>query len=139
VGDGRIKLYVTQRALTYRQENPALFLDGDYVPLAVTGARSVNVVAFARRLDEQEVIIVVPRLTLGVTKGEDVTPLGEAWGDTRLTLPDTVGTARYRNAFTDEIVLAQDAHLRVADVFAAFPVALLVRLSDIADGAPTAP
>jgi (1->4)-alpha-D-glucan 1-alpha-D-glucosylmutase len=127
--DGRIKLYATQRALDCRRGNPALFLDGDYAPLAVTGARKEHVVAFARRLHEHEVIVAVPRLTIGLTKGE-VAPLGDVWGDTRLIVPEVDIDTRYRDAFTGEILVAQDAHLRLADVFAAFPIALLVRLPE---------
>jgi (1->4)-alpha-D-glucan 1-alpha-D-glucosylmutase len=125
--DGRIKLYVTQRALACRRANPTLFLDGAYEPLAVTGPRANHAVAFVRRLDEHEVVVAVPRLTIGLTRGEGA-PLGDVWGDTRLVLPGTAADNRYRDAFSDEILLAQDAHLRLADVFAAFPVALLVRM-----------
>src|SRR4029450_14136038 len=60
--DGRVKLYVIQRALAYRREHAQLFLRGGYVPLEVSGARANHVCAFARSHAEEEVIVVVPRL-----------------------------------------------------------------------------
>jgi (1->4)-alpha-D-glucan 1-alpha-D-glucosylmutase len=126
-GDGRIKLYVTQRTLACRQEMSALFADGDYVSLPVAGSRQNHVVAFARRSDDQEVIVAVPRLTASLARSDDPAPLGDVWGDTRLTFTDSSDDVQYRDVFTGEINVAQDAHLQVADLFAAFPVALLVR------------
>ena len=62
--DGRIKLYLTSRALACRAAYPDLFARGDYVPLAAEGAAADHVVAFARRDAENEFIVVVPRLVL---------------------------------------------------------------------------
>jgi (1->4)-alpha-D-glucan 1-alpha-D-glucosylmutase len=132
IADGRAKLYLTQRTLGCRKATPALFHDGDYVPLAVTGARQDHVVAFARRLDTAEVIVVAPRLTSALTGGDSLAPLGDVWGDTRLAIAGT-GAVRYRDAFTGETVVARDAHLRLADVLTAFPVALLMRVPGDSD------
>lgn len=49
--DGGIKLHTLQRVLSFRQSHPALFAEGDYVPLAAKGWRSSHVVAFARRAE----------------------------------------------------------------------------------------
>jgi (1->4)-alpha-D-glucan 1-alpha-D-glucosylmutase len=127
LADGRIKLYVTQRALACRREFPAVFDAGEYVPLAATGSRRDRVVAFARRLADQEVIVVVPRLVAGLTR-DGALPMGDVWGDTRLDLADAEGV-RYQDVFTGETIVAQDAHLRLTDVLSAFPVALLTRES----------
>src|SRR5207253_9934142 len=47
--DGRIKLYVTHRALQCRREHPGLFADGDDLPAAGSGPREEQVFGFARR------------------------------------------------------------------------------------------
>jgi (1->4)-alpha-D-glucan 1-alpha-D-glucosylmutase len=47
--DGRVKLYVSHRALRYRKEHPALFATGEYLPLETSGPRQEHVFAFARR------------------------------------------------------------------------------------------
>ena len=46
--DGRIKLFLTQRLLIFRRENPALFAQGSYEPLELSGEFASSCVAFAR-------------------------------------------------------------------------------------------
>jgi (1->4)-alpha-D-glucan 1-alpha-D-glucosylmutase len=130
--DGRVKLYLTTRALACRAAYPDLFARGDYIPLAAEGAAADHVVAFARRDAENEFIVAVPRLVMGLTRKEPVDPIGpEVWSDTRLLLPDAEPGTRYRDVFSGETIkaLADDdgAILPIAEVFAAFPFALLER------------
>ncbi|HEY9283559.1 MAG TPA: malto-oligosyltrehalose synthase, partial [Pyrinomonadaceae bacterium] len=47
--DGRLKLFVTSRALAFRKARRELFAAGDYVPLAASGEHADSVVAFARK------------------------------------------------------------------------------------------
>lgn len=61
--DGRIKLYVTARALRIRRERAALFRDGAYVPLAVVGGAADRFIAFERVLGSERAVAVVPRLS----------------------------------------------------------------------------
>jgi (1->4)-alpha-D-glucan 1-alpha-D-glucosylmutase len=130
--DGRIKLYLTSRTLACRAAYPDLFARGAYFPLEAEGAAADHVVAFARRGAENEFITVVPRLVVGLTGKELINLIGlEVWGDTRLLLPDAEPGTRYRDVFTGETlkVSASDdgAILPIAEVFAAFPFALLER------------
>lgn len=123
----QLKLRVTRQVLDIRHEQPKLFLDGDYVPLTAAGPRQTNLVAFARRHGDQEAIVVVPRLSLGVTKGDEAMPLGDAWGDTRVEVGNTSLNETYRDVLTGATVLAQSGHLLCRELFAAFPAALLVK------------
>jgi (1->4)-alpha-D-glucan 1-alpha-D-glucosylmutase len=130
--DGRVKLYLTSRTLAYRTAYPDLFARGAYIPLVAEGAAADHVVAFARRDAETEVIVAVPRLVVGLTRKELVDPIGqEVWGDTRLLLPDAEPGTRYRDIFTGETIKvsasADGANLPMAEIFAAFPFALLER------------
>src|SRR5215468_10093257 len=85
--DGRIKLLVTQRALTLRRELAALFRSGAYRPLSAAGERAEHVVAFGRSDPENAVIVVVPRLSARLTGFNGEWPLGQAvWGDTWLPI-----------------------------------------------------
>jgi (1->4)-alpha-D-glucan 1-alpha-D-glucosylmutase len=132
--DGRVKLYLTSQALACRAAYPDLFARGDYIPLAMGGAAADHVVAFARRDAENEFITVVPRLVVGLTRKELVDPIGpEIWGDTRLLLPDAEPGTRYRDVFCGETVKVytsdDGAMLPIAEVFVAFPFALLERTS----------
>ncbi|HET8523459.1 MAG TPA: malto-oligosyltrehalose synthase, partial [Thermomicrobiales bacterium] len=81
VDDGRIKLSVTHQTLAARAALPELFQHGTYRPLPAGGMAAGHVIAFARRDTTDEVVIVVPRLVLGLTRGQEQMPLGrEVWG-----------------------------------------------------------
>jgi (1->4)-alpha-D-glucan 1-alpha-D-glucosylmutase len=85
--DGRIKLYLCWRVLSYRRERPWLFRDGDYLPLSVQGARAMALFAFARQRGDDFVLVAVPRL-VGRHLGGDEAATGTAfWRDTRVLLP----------------------------------------------------
>jgi (1->4)-alpha-D-glucan 1-alpha-D-glucosylmutase len=80
--DGRIKQAVIGRLLRFRRRHPRLFAEGSYEPLAVSGAKAAHVVALARRLDREALIVVVPRLTAGFTVAT-----GADWEDTQIAPP----------------------------------------------------
>ncbi|MGH8579676.1 MAG: malto-oligosyltrehalose synthase, partial [Gammaproteobacteria bacterium] len=125
--DGRIKLYVTCKALRFRAEGWPLFRDGDYRALNVAGRRSEHVCAFARCREDRECVIIVPRLIARLL-GESMTePLGSTvWEDTCVELPAERNRS-YINIFTGEQVAPEPGTpcLALAKVFAHFPVALL--------------
>jgi (1->4)-alpha-D-glucan 1-alpha-D-glucosylmutase len=130
--DGRIKLFVTFRALTCRRDNPNLFSSGEYVPLEVTGPRQAHAFAFLRRLGDTAAVCVVPRLLTRLTSQPGGLPLGkEVWQDTVVNLPGSELGRRLVNRFTGErLTLAGEGGrigLRLGEIFAHFPVALLTR------------
>jgi (1->4)-alpha-D-glucan 1-alpha-D-glucosylmutase len=131
MADGRIKLYVTHRSLACRRDHPGLFTAGDYLPLAAEGPRAAHLFAFARRAGEAAAVVAVPRLVTRLTPDPARPPLGaEAWPDTRLALNGLDASLRWRNIFTDEVLSPEHrdglASLAAADLFAHFPVALLL-------------
>jgi (1->4)-alpha-D-glucan 1-alpha-D-glucosylmutase len=130
--DGRIKLYVTFRALTCRRDNPSLFSSGEYVPLEVTGPRQAHAFAFLRRLGGTAAVCVVPRLLTRLTGQPGGLPLGkEVWQETVVNLPGSESGRRLVNRFTGErLTLVGEGGrigLRLGEIFAHFPVALLTR------------
>jgi (1->4)-alpha-D-glucan 1-alpha-D-glucosylmutase len=127
--DGRIKLYVTWRALHCVREHPGLFTAGEYLPAEVSGPLSKHVCAFVRRTGDAWAVVAVPRLLVGLLPNTGDLPLGPAWQSSVLVLPN--GAAQpLRNVFTGEVVTPTvhggRASLPLAEVFASFPVALLV-------------
>jgi (1->4)-alpha-D-glucan 1-alpha-D-glucosylmutase len=120
--DGRIKLAVLRRLLHLRRERPRLFLEGDYVPVAVEGARADRVIAFERRLGRERALVVVPRLSVGLTRGDGHLP---RFGDTALVLQRGAGGRRRDVLARHELVLGRE--VRVDDVLRGFPVSVLVR------------
>jgi (1->4)-alpha-D-glucan 1-alpha-D-glucosylmutase len=109
--EGLPKLWLVHHALHLRNEHPEWFgTEADYVPLAVQGEHSERIIVYLRG---SNVLTVVPRWSYR----------GTEWGNTTLALP--AGTWRAR--FTDETF--HDA-VQIKDLFASFPVALLVRESE---------
>lgn len=124
--DGRIKLLITARGLHFRRDHADLMLHGAYEPLEPHGAAADHIVAFARRDTSGTLIAVVPRLICSLPTDGQSTPRGaQAWGDTRVYLPDGTAAAPYRNILTGETVGPENGHLVVATVFPTLPVALL--------------
>jgi (1->4)-alpha-D-glucan 1-alpha-D-glucosylmutase len=127
--DGSIKLYVTYKALNYRQVHRELFLEGGYQPLASEGELREHVCAFMRYREGKGILVIVPRfLTRLVKAGEE--PLGEeVWKDSWMMIPEEISGEQFRNVFTDEMIgmKLQNGRRRIAlaEVFKNFPVAML--------------
>jgi (1->4)-alpha-D-glucan 1-alpha-D-glucosylmutase len=125
--DGRIKLYLIWKALCVRQQQPDLFRRGEYIPVAVAGSKANHVVAFIRKREIANVLVVVPRQIASLLSDIDQFAIGpRVWGDTHLLLPNYC--EKYRNVFTGENLKVEKindyARLDVSQVLAEFPVAL---------------
>jgi (1->4)-alpha-D-glucan 1-alpha-D-glucosylmutase len=130
--DGRIKLYLTSRALRCRRADPELFSDGEYLPLSTAGTKSDNLFAFARSTGSKLAIVAVPRLIAGLLYDHKQVPRGrKTWGKTQVILESDMRPVRWRNVFTGVVFTATEDRgeapsLDAVDLFADFPVALLV-------------
>ncbi len=143
--DGRVKLYLTYRALNFRKVHRELFTRGEYTPLEVKGHGQDHACAFARHLGGRWVLAAAPRLLArlatalkapqerGDLPAAGRMPEDPAWGESCLVLPEQA-PAVWRNIFTGEAVAAAPAGhdpqssrriIRLADVFRDFPAALL--------------
>jgi (1->4)-alpha-D-glucan 1-alpha-D-glucosylmutase len=124
--DGRIKLYVSQRLLCLRRERPGLFVGGSYTPLR----GNPHVAAFARASDGQALVIAVPVQIATLLRGALAPPIGaDVWREELLPVPGEAGRG-FENLFTGQRHRAAErpsgAALKLAEVFASFPVAALV-------------
>ncbi len=127
--DGRIKLYVTHRALNFRGDHSSLFRNGTYIPLEGEGDLRDAICAFARQGQGKTVLAITPRLLARRMQTEQV-PLGtEVWGESSVVLPREIGDVRFANIFTGERIDATEhdgkTRLILGHVFANFPVAML--------------
>jgi (1->4)-alpha-D-glucan 1-alpha-D-glucosylmutase len=106
---GGPKLWVVRRALDVRRRLEECFVGAPYRPLPTAGHRAANAVAYLRG---ERVVVVVPRLVLGLRDG---------WGDTTVVLPE--------GRWTDEMggSTAGGGAVSLAALLSGFPVALLVR------------
>jgi (1->4)-alpha-D-glucan 1-alpha-D-glucosylmutase len=131
-----LKLRLTWKTLAVRRDEPALFQNGTYRSLKVSGETANHVVAFAREHEGRSAIVAVPRLCATLL-GETHESIGDAriWGETRLEVEHS-GAGCYHNVFTGECYPLGDqsvhSWLPVAQLFRYFPVALL--LSDSSQG-----
>jgi (1->4)-alpha-D-glucan 1-alpha-D-glucosylmutase len=119
---GALKLYLTHIALTERRARPDLFLRGDYEGLAAFE----HVVAFTRMFGKERLICCVPRMSYLLTRGEQPFAVASVWRETKLRVPYA---GVYRNALTGAVLTVKGS-LRLAEVFADLPVALLFRESE---------
>lgn len=127
--DGRLKMYSIWRTLGLRKQHADLFQQGEYLPLAVEGAKAKHVVAFARKFGTTKALVVVPRLVAGLLSDIDLPPIGfQIWEDTHVLLPLRGSSEKYRNAFTGEVLEVQKtgeyAKIGVSKALGEFPVAL---------------
>jgi len=128
--DGRIKMYVTWKALNFRKEYGRLLARTRYMPLEAAGGRTANICAFARRAEGAVFIVVVPRFLMGFLDAESERPaLREGTWDGSFLLLPSLRVSCYENVFTGEVIkrmrYMEAGALRLADLFRTFPVALL--------------
>src|SRR5207253_2988112 len=118
--DGRGKLLLLAEALRLRRAEQALFLEGEYLPLAVEGPEAAHLVAFARRLAGRSVVCVAPRLWLTLLHAANGG--GIKWRGA-VRLPDEL-RVRYTDHLTAR-VRKPDNLLPLSELLADFQVALL--------------
>ncbi|PSN06632.1 malto-oligosyltrehalose synthase [Siccibacter turicensis] len=99
---GELKQHVIHNVLTLRQQNPALFRRGDYLPLAAQGEHADNVIAYARTDSRDALIVIAPRLVFSALDGSVAGPHAERWAGTSIALPPALANRRYRDLLTGE-------------------------------------
>lgn len=155
---GSPKQQLIHAVLQYRREHADLFAQGQYLPLATHGKLARHVIAFARLLpgkegeagDIEATVVICTRLAGHLLsfegRREEALPLvsAEAWGDTRITLPQVLSHAgselrQWRSVLTsgqgglEECAMADGARggsIAVDEILGSLPVELLtLRLS----------
>jgi (1->4)-alpha-D-glucan 1-alpha-D-glucosylmutase len=127
--DGRIKQFTIWKALCCRRQYAELFREGEFVPVEVAGGRSRHLISFLRRRGSEQALIAIPRWIANHLDGGDRTLPEGFWMETSLQLPP--GSAlSWRNVFTGKTIKSAsgegNSYLLAGEVFARFPVALLV-------------
>jgi len=127
--DGMVKFYLTYKALNARAYYRDVFLDGQYLPIKVTGQRQEHVVAFIRHQDGKWLLVVIPRLLTKLVNAGTI-PVGrEVWGDDLLVLPEKM-PEHWLNIFTGEKLSVSGVRniLPLYSILSTFPVALLTNM-----------
>jgi (1->4)-alpha-D-glucan 1-alpha-D-glucosylmutase len=126
--DGRVKLWTTMGALGARRTHADLFRSGSYLPVYGAGRFRDHIAGFARfdQRTRESAISIVPRLGYTLMRGEMRPPLGDAWADTEIALPPGV-EGEFVNLYTGEMLRTSATRTLLGrEVFASFPVALLI-------------
>lgn len=122
--DGRIKLYLIWKALSFRRDHASLFQEGEMVPLQSAGCHANHIVAFLRRAGPSCVLVAVPRWLSKVRSQTE--PFTFDWCDTRVLLPP--GTSQgWKNILSQGELSSNEGRpgVMAQDLFRDFPVAFL--------------
>src|SRR6266403_2268165 len=122
--DGRIKMFLTQRVLQLRRGHEDLFKRGEYVPLHTSGTFAESCASFVRRLHDNWIAVIAPRLSSRI----GFPPIGEAWQDTAIQLPETLVLDKAHDLFTCTPVPARDRQVKLAKALAVLPFAVITNL-----------
>ena len=116
--EGIEKLFVTWKVLNYRREHSAIFTEGAYIPVAITG-KEIRAAAFARTDKHRWILSAFPfglvKHDMDIAEGED---------EQFLILPED-GPKLWTNLFTGQTIEAPN-QISLGVLFKHFPVALLV-------------
>jgi (1->4)-alpha-D-glucan 1-alpha-D-glucosylmutase len=127
--DGRAKLWIAWRLLALRRERPALFRDGDYTALKVSGLHAEHVVAFARHCDGATLLVIAGRLFVRLMGESTDLPLGDlVWVDTAVStdLPDGM---RLTNVLSGETLTVENGRISLCAAFSRLPAAVFLALT----------
>ncbi len=122
--DGRIKMFLTQRVLQFRREHVDLFQRGEYLPLVASGTFTECCVSFARRLGDQWIVVIAPRLSSRI----GFPPIAERWKDTTLEFPETLSLEHAHNLFTCRKLRHESRRISIADALPILPFAVMTNL-----------
>jgi (1->4)-alpha-D-glucan 1-alpha-D-glucosylmutase len=122
--DGRIKMFLTNRLLQLRRGHADLFERGEYLPIHTSGMFGECCVSFVRRLDDNWIAVIAPRLSSRI----GFPPIGEAWQDTAIQLPEALVLEKAHDLFTCRPVSAPDRQVKLAKALVVLPFAVITNL-----------
>jgi (1->4)-alpha-D-glucan 1-alpha-D-glucosylmutase len=124
---GRIKQHVIARVLAARKKAPALFADGDYLPLQTEGPLADHLVAFARVLGGAAAISLLcrhPGRLLSGGSGLVIAP--GRWQDTRILMPAAIRGPQFVDIVSGKPKSTSGSAFDAAHILDHMPVALLL-------------
>jgi (1->4)-alpha-D-glucan 1-alpha-D-glucosylmutase len=124
--EGRVKLFLSNKALEFRRRHADLFLKGDYVPLYASGRMRQHVCAFMRTYKKESVLVAVPRFTTAITDPGQFPVGSKIWRKSGLDLP--AGAPRqWKQILTGDRTKCGTGSrmLLLSNIFSQFPAALL--------------
>lgn len=129
VTNGMAKFWTVYCALQVRRRHETMLRDAPWLPLELRGSQARHGIAFARCIGAAVVIVVATRLYASLAPEVGELPVGAVWEDTELVWPDggaPGGHAALTDAISGRRIELGDASLRLTELLADFPVAMLI-------------
>lgn len=105
---GQVNQQAIVKLLALRQQQPELFRRGDYLALSAEGEQQDKVLAFARTLQDQAVIVIVSRRVFNALPENLDQPPAARWADTVIALPAALGQREYQDVLSGKTLDAGD-------------------------------
>ncbi len=119
---GAVKQRILRAGLELRRTLGARLENADYAPLKVAGPLHEHVVAFAKKHQTGDVVVLGTRLSLNLLESEVPLVSAQRWADTRVHLP--TGAGKFVDILTGrELLLVGE--LEIAELLRDLPVAVL--------------
>ncbi|MGB3064352.1 malto-oligosyltrehalose synthase [Sphingobacterium thalpophilum] len=120
--DGRIKLWLIRELIRLRKTNPALIGSGSYIKLKVSGRYRKHILAFARRSDDNWLVVVVPLHLGALAKAVKFVTGSFDWADTRVCFP-TMHKVNWQQVVSENS--GEGNEILMNDIFNQLPLAIL--------------
>jgi (1->4)-alpha-D-glucan 1-alpha-D-glucosylmutase len=122
---GTLKQQIICNTLALLARQPELFLNGEYLPLAIEGPLADRAIAFARRCQQRMVIVVVTCLPYPLLEQGDAPVMRpQAWKDTAIILAEQYDVS-WIDVLTNEKTNVADGRIRLSDALRLLPLAIL--------------
>lgn len=121
--DARIKLWLVQLLFKIRKQDPEIFTQGDYIPLAVKGKYKKHIIAFARRFKQIWYVVATPLHVAKIERHQEKELCALDWEDTRISLPPEM-PIYWKHLFLHTEGQRQES-IDLNTVFKGLPIALL--------------
>jgi len=122
--DGGIKMFLIKHTLRFRREHADLFGHGEYLPLHTSGTFAESCVSFIRRIDDNWMAVIAPRLSSRI----GFPPIGEPWQDTAIQLPESLSLKDAHDLFTCRPIRHHKRQVALRDVLSVLPFAVITNL-----------
>jgi (1->4)-alpha-D-glucan 1-alpha-D-glucosylmutase len=118
--DGRVKLAVIATLLAHRRDHSKLFAQGGYEPLTATGSSADQICAFARRHEDDTLMVAAARFPVRCEAEPD-------WTGTEIPWPQAASSkTHWRDLFSGHVVERRGEGVSVETVLEGMPAAVLV-------------
>ncbi len=138
---GAIKLYITQKALRARKENPELFTTGIYIPLVeATDCDPGKILGLMRENENAVSISIVPRMIAYDLNRREPLDCSPAFSQSAAISTPLPARTTLRNIFTGkQVQTGKDGEINLHEAFGDFPVVQLIAEKKKSQDSPPPP